>query len=95
MKTYNFSEKAIAEAAYYIWQNNGCPANTSLQDWNAAINQLNAMANAKKTTLGAGFGTKASSCKTSSCKTSSCKASTVAKKSAVKKVVKKVAKKSK
>ncbi len=38
-----FNEKAIAEAAYYIWQNNGCPANTSSQDWDAAIHQLNAM----------------------------------------------------
>ncbi len=78
MKNYNFSEKAIAEAAYYIWQNNGCPANSSLQDWNAAINQLNAMANAKKTSLSSKYGTKTSSCKTS----------TVAKKGSVKKVVK-------
>lgn len=38
-----FNDNAIREAAYYIWQNNGCPANTSLQDWDAAINQLNAM----------------------------------------------------
>ena len=71
--TYNnntsLSEKAIAEAAYYIWQNNGCPANTSLQDWNAAINQLT-LAYAKKT-----------SCKTSSCKTSSATKKSAAKKS--------------
>ncbi len=40
----NFNENAIREAAYYIWKNNGCPTNTSLQDWNAAINQLNNMA---------------------------------------------------
>ena len=38
-----YNDKAIAEAAYYIWQKNGCPAHTSTQDWNAAINQLNAM----------------------------------------------------
>ncbi len=43
----NFSNKAIAEAAYYIWKNNGCPANTQTQDWNAAINQLSAMAAVK------------------------------------------------
>lgn len=43
-----FDNKAIAEAAYYIWQNNGCPANTQTQDWAAAINQLSAM-NAVKT----------------------------------------------
>ena len=48
----NFNENAIREAAYYIWQNNGCPANTSLQDWNAAINQLSNAASLsnKKTT---------------------------------------------
>ena len=37
---YNFNEDAIREAAYYIWKNNGCKANTSLSDWDAAINQL-------------------------------------------------------
>lgn len=42
-----FSDSAIQEAAYYIWKNNGCPANTHVQDWNAAINQLNAMATIK------------------------------------------------
>ena len=42
MKNSNITlnENAIREAAYFIWKNNGCPANTSLQDWNAAINQL-------------------------------------------------------
>jgi len=79
MNTYTFSEKAIAEAAYYIWQKNGCPANTSLQDWNAAINQLNALANAKKTALSSLSLKKASSCKTLS----------VAKKSCAKKAIKK------
>ena len=41
---YKFNEDAIREAAYYIWKNNGCPANTSLSDWDAAINQLTANA---------------------------------------------------
>ena len=41
---YNFNEDAIREAAYYIWKNNGCQANTSLSDWDAAINQLAAQA---------------------------------------------------
>ena len=41
---FNFNENDIQKAAYYIWKNNGCPANTSVQDWNAAINQLSAMA---------------------------------------------------
>ena len=41
---YNFNEDAIREAAYYIWKNNGCPSNSSLSDWDAAINQLSAKA---------------------------------------------------
>ncbi len=36
------NDQAIAEAAYYIWKNNGCPANTHAQDWAAAIEQLSA-----------------------------------------------------
>ena len=85
MTNYNFSEKAIAEAAYYIWQNNGCPLNTSMQDWNAAINQLSSLANTKKSTLSS-----------LSKKTSACKSATTLKKSPAKKLAtKKVAKKSK
>ncbi len=38
-----YNEDAIREAAYYIWKNNGCPANTSAHDWNAAISQLNSL----------------------------------------------------
>ncbi len=41
---YNFNEDAIREAAYYIWKNNGCPNNSNLSDWDAAINQLSAQA---------------------------------------------------
>ena len=44
---YNFNEDAIREAAYYIWKNNGCQANTSLSDWDAAINQLASQASYK------------------------------------------------
>lgn len=38
-----FNNQAIAEAAYYIWKNNGCPSNTHTQDWNLAISQLSAL----------------------------------------------------
>ena len=41
---YNFNEDAIREAAYFIWKNNGCPTNSDLSDWDAAINQLSAQA---------------------------------------------------
>lgn len=59
----NLNEKAIREAAYYIWKNAGCPSNTSAQDWNAALNQLSSC----------------SCSKNSSNKTSSCAASTMKK----------------
>lgn len=48
----NFNDNTISEAAYYIWKNNGCPANSSAHDWNSAINQLSslsALASAKGT----------------------------------------------
>ena len=88
MKNYNWSEQAIAEAAYYIWQKNGCPCNTSSQDWYAAIDQLNNLANTKKTSLSS---KKSSSAKKSilsslTCrKTSSCKTTSATKKSSAKK----------
>ena len=66
MKNSNITlnENAIREAAYFIWKNNGCPANTSLQDWNAAINQLTSLA-----TLNSAAKSISSSSKTSSSKT--------------------------
>jgi len=47
----NLNENAIREAAYYIWKNNGCPANTSVQDWNLAIQQLSATSNKSSSLL--------------------------------------------
>ena len=44
---FKYTDNDIRNAAYYIWQNNGCPANTQAQDWAAAINQLNAMSTLK------------------------------------------------
>ncbi|MBS4773456.1 MAG: DUF2934 domain-containing protein [Proteobacteria bacterium] len=70
--------KAIAEAAYYIWQNNGCPANTHAQDWAAAISQLSAMSAVKsaskrlasaKTSLNKATVIKAANLKSASSKT--------------------------
>ncbi len=68
----NLNENAIREAAYYIWKNAGCPANTSLQDWNAAIQQLSATNNKN---------VKTSALKTVSLKKSSSKTSKSSKKS--------------
>lgn len=47
----NFDEKTIRETAYYIWKNNGCPADTSVKDWHDAIDLLerkDALATANK-----------------------------------------------
>ena len=38
-----FDEQKIRETAYYIWKDSGCPANSSANDWNAAIDRLNAI----------------------------------------------------
>ena len=70
----NLNENTIREAAYYIWKNAGCPANTSLQDWNAAIQQLSSCScnNTNKTS------SKNTSLKTSALKTVSLKKSSSA-----------------
>ena len=36
----NYNENAIREAAYYIWQNSGCPSGMESQHWAMAIDQL-------------------------------------------------------
>jgi len=36
----NLNENAIREAAYYIWQNAGCPSGKDEQFWAMAIEQL-------------------------------------------------------
>lgn len=84
MKNSNITlnENAIREAAYFIWKNNGCPANTSLQDWNAAINQLTSLA------------TLNSAAKSISSKTLASKASALVKKTLVKTASKTTKKKS-
>ena len=89
-----FNENAIREAAYYIWKNNGCPANTSTQDWNDAINQLSAMAALSNVRSSL----KSASIKNLSLRASAAKKTSSAKKSAVvakKTTAKKATKKSK
>lgn len=98
MTMIKFSDNAIREAAYYIWQNNGCPANTSAQDWNAAINQLNAMSALKnasrKLASAKTVAVKKTASKAASLKSASFKA-TVLKPSSLKSSSKKTSKKSK
>lgn len=68
------NEQAIREAAYYIWQNAGCPSGQDEYFWSMAVEQISKKCNK-------------SSCakKSSSSKTSSCAKKPCAKKSSAKK----------
>ncbi len=68
------NEKAIQEAAYFIWQNAGCPQGQDEYFWSMAVEQIN--------NLNKSCNKKSSS---SSCKSSSSKKSSCAKKSSSKK----------
>jgi len=71
------NEKAIQEAAYFIWQNAGCPQGQDEYFWSMAVEQIN---NSCKKSCSS---KKSSSCKVSaSSKTSSSKKSTASVKSA-------------
>lgn len=63
------NENAIREAAYYIWENSGCPCGNDDYFWALAIEQFNDEKSSKKT----------------SCKCSSTKCKCTTKKSSVKK----------
>ena len=45
----NFNENNIREAAYYNWQNAGCPSGKDEYFWNMAVKQLYGTATCKKT----------------------------------------------
>lgn len=76
------NEQAIREAAYFIWQNAGCPQGQDEYFWSMAVEQFNNKSSSAK----ASSAKKCSSskkCATTSCKTksSSCKSASSAKKS--------------
>ena len=74
MKNYN--ENYIREAAYYNWQNAGCPFGQDEYFWNMAINQL----------YGSSCKTSAKSCSSKSVSAKSCSSKTSsAKKASAKK----------
>ncbi len=61
-------ENAIREAAYYIWQNSGCPSGQDEKFWAMAVEQLSSSKKEPaKTTRKCSCAKKATS-KTSSCK---------------------------
>lgn len=79
------NEQAIREAAYFIWQNAGCPQGQDEYFWSMAVEQFN-NSNSKSSSKSSSAAKKCSSskkCATTSCKTksSSCKSSSSAKKS--------------
>ena len=59
----NYNENYVREAAYYNWQNAGCPSGKDEYFWTMAINQLYGDCNCSNSTS-------ACSCKKSSTKTS-------------------------
>jgi len=73
------NEKAIQEAAYFIWQNAGCPQGQDEYFWSMAVEQINSLSSCSKKSS-------SSSSKKSSCpkKSSASTKSTTAKKSSKK-----------
>lgn len=69
------NEQAIREAAYYIWQNAGCPSGQDEYFWSMAVEQLSKNCNKSSCAK------KSSSSKTSSCAKKSCAKKSSAKKS--------------
>ena len=45
------NENSIREAAYYLWQNAGCPQGNDEYFWTKAIEQLNTKTSSLKKTL--------------------------------------------
>ena len=78
-----YNEDAIREAAYYNWQNAGCPNGQDEYFWAMAIEQLS-NCNNKNSCNKTSCSSKKSSCKTSntkSTKSAACKTTTASKKS--------------
>ncbi|MBO6282169.1 MAG: DUF2934 domain-containing protein [Alphaproteobacteria bacterium] len=76
--TKNYNENYIREAAYYNWQNAGCPSGQDEYFWNQAICQLygsNSSCGCSKSSSSKSCSTKSSSCSTKSSSCSSKKSS--------------------
>lgn len=69
--TKKYNENSIREAAYYCWQNAGCPNGKDEYFWNMAINQLYGK-NCGKTTCSS----KSTTCNSKSASCASSKKST-------------------
>ena len=71
--TKNYNENYVREAAYYNWQNAGCPSGKDEYFWTMAMNQL--YGNSSSSNSGSACSGKKSSTK-STAKSSSAKTST-------------------
>ncbi len=80
----NYSENAIKEAAYYIWQNAGCPQGQDEWCWSVATEQLcNCKSSSNSSCKASASKASASTTKkTTSSKSAACKSTSTAKKSA-------------
>lgn len=75
----NSNENAIREAAYFLWQNNGCPSGRDQEFWAMAVDQLNSKSSCKSSVKKSCSSSKKST--TSSCKTATAKKTSSSKKS--------------
>ena len=75
----NSNENAIREAAYFLWQNNGCPSGRDQEFWAMAVDQLNSKSSRKSSAKKSCSSSKKST--TSSCKTATAKKTSSSKKS--------------
>jgi len=65
------NENAIREAAYYIWQNAGCPSGQDAQHWAMAVEQLSSCSCKKSSSSSKKSSSSCASKSTSSTKKSS------------------------
>ncbi len=70
----NSNENAIREAAYYIWQNAGCPSGRDQEFWALAVEQFNNCKSSSKKSCSSKKSTTAT-CKSASAKKTSSKKS--------------------
>lgn len=84
----NFNENAIREAAYYNWQNAGCPQGQDEKFWMMAIEQLSSSSSCSKSSCSKSSSSKSSSTKSCASKSASCKSASAKKAAAPKKSAK-------
>ena len=73
-----FNENAIREAAYYNWQNAGCPQGQDEKFWMMAVEQLSCC----KSSCSKSSSSKSCASKSASCKSASAKKAAAPKKAA-------------